>query len=116
MVKHMKTGKRGEELALEFLLDLGYKVVAVNWRDQKYELDIVALDQEQLVFVEVKTRSTGAFGNPEEAVGDRKQQHLQEGAEYYLEKYGLDNECRFDVISIVFRQNHTQLRHIIQAF
>jgi putative endonuclease len=116
LAKHNILGKKGEELATEFLLKLGYQIIATNWHERKFEMDIIAQDQNQLVFVEVKTRSTSYFGNPAEAVTPAKQKHLVDGANYYIEKHEIDLECRFDVIAIIKNNNEQKIEHFKDAF
>lgn len=116
MAEHNILGKKGEELATNFLKKLGYKIIAVNWQEKKFEIDIIAQDQNQLVFVEVKTRATDFFGSPAEAVTHAKQNHLVEGVNYYIEKNEIDLECRFDVIAIVLNNNHQKIEHFKDAF
>ena len=76
MAQHNETGIRGEQLAREFLLKKNYQILETNWRHEKEEVDIIAMDERELVIVEVKTRSTDYFGNPEEAVSEAKEQRL----------------------------------------
>ncbi len=116
MAQHNTLGKKGEELAVDFLTKLGYIIIETNWQEKKYEIDIIARDKNELVFVEVKTRSTSYFGNPAEAVTPAKQNHLVEGANYYIEKHEIDLECRFDVIAIVLNTNQQKIEHFKEAF
>ena len=116
MAQHHDLGKQGEEKALAFLEEQGYKIVAANWHEHKFEIDIIAIDNNEMVFVEVKTRATDFFGSPEEAVTMAKQQHLIEGANYYLEQNEIDLNARFDVIAIVMNDNNTIINHIKDAF
>ena len=116
MATHNELGKKGEEMALAFLLKLGYKILATNWSEKKFEVDIIAEDKNELVFVEVKTRSTMAYGNPEEAVTIKKQEHLINGADFYIQENEIDLECRFDVISIVYGEVGEEINHIKNAF
>ncbi len=116
MAQHNQLGKRGEELAVQFLQELGYTILETNWRNNKFEIDIVAQDKNELVIVEVKTRGTAFFGNPEEAVTMVKQKHLINGAECYVEQNEIDLDCRFDVISIIIDEDNQQINHIIEAF
>ncbi len=116
MAEHNQLGEKGEEMAVKFLQNLGYKLVATNWRERKYEIDIVAIDQEEIVFVEVKTRSTDVFGNPEEAVTLKKQKHLIDGADFYIQENEIDLGCRFDVVSIILNANRKDIKHIKNAF
>lgn len=105
MAKHNEIGTNGELLAVNFLKKLGYQILESNWRSGKREIDIVAADGQQLVFVEVKTRRSRRFGYPEEAVTPAKQQHLKAAAEDYCCRYGWHQEIRFDVISIDYKSD-----------
>lgn len=116
MAQHNDLGKQGEQKALTFLEERDYEIVAANWQEHKFELDIIAIDNDEIVFVEVKTRATDFFGSPEEAVTIAKQQHLIEGANYYLEQNEIDLNARFDVIAIVLNENKTIISHIKDAF
>lgn len=116
MAKHNILGEKGEQLAKAFLENEGYNIVALNWRANKFEIDLIAKDNEELVFVEVKTRSTAYFGDPEEAVTLKKQQHLINGADYYVQENEIDMECRFDVVAIILNENQKEVKHIKNAF
>jgi putative endonuclease len=116
MAQHNDLGNIGEEKALTFLKEQGYQIVTANWQEHKFEIDIITIDNDEIVFVEVKTRATDFFGNPEEAVTLIKQQHLIEGANYYLEQNEIDLNARFDVIAIVMNENKTVINHIKDAF
>lgn len=97
----MAFGEYGEELACEELQRRGYQVIARRYRTRSGELDIVARDHEYVVFVEVKARQDGSFGDPEEAVTLQKQRKLVWMATDYLARHGLmDAACRFDVVGI----------------
>ena len=69
MAKHYDLGKKGEEIAANYLAEKGYKIIARNWRFGKDEIDIIAEHDNFLVIIEVKTRSSSDYGEPEEAVG-----------------------------------------------
>jgi putative endonuclease len=108
-------GKTGEELAISFLKEIGYEILYTNLRLEKVEVDIVAKDKNQIVFVEVKTRSS-AMVEPEKAVNKSKQKNLQRAAEIFLEERQLKNELRFDIIAIVKQKNNTDIEHFEDAF
>ena len=113
-VKNKIEGDRGEILAVEFLKNKGYKIVETKYTNKIGEIDIVALDGKILVFVEVKCRSTLAFGRPYEAVDERKQQKIRRVAELYLlikHKYYAD--CRFDIVEVL---SDEVIGHIENAF
>lgn len=116
MADHNILGKKGEVLALKMLNDKGYKILETNWRHKRDELDIIALDGNEIVIVEVKTRSTHFFGDPEESVDELKMQRMVNAAEEYIEQNSLKNECRYDIVSIVINKKETNIRHIKDAF
>lgn len=94
-------GLRGERLACDELEARGYVVVERRYRTRAGELDIIAKHGEYLVFVEVKARSDGSFGDPEESVTLQKQQKIVSMAMDYLTRTGLNEvPCRFDVVGI----------------
>ena len=96
-------------------MDKGYKILQVNWRHQKVEVDIIALDGNILVFVEVKCRSTAVFGDAQIFVSKKKEE-LFKTAEAYLEENDIDNEIRFDVIGITLAMQKTKIEHFKDAF
>jgi putative endonuclease len=116
MSEHNKLGKRGEETAAVYLAGLGYKIIERNWRHQKDEIDIIARDGDFLVIVEVKTRSTDVFGNPEDAVTTKKQKFLIRATEEYIFKNDISLETRYDIISVIKQGNKETIRHIKEAF
>jgi putative endonuclease len=94
-------GRTGEAIALKFLRRKNYTILETGFRQFRGEIDIIALDRKTLVFVEVKMRTGGAFGRPEESVTPAKQHQIRKVAEGYLLRHRLgDVDCRFDVISI----------------
>jgi putative endonuclease len=116
MAFHNDLGKKGEEIALKYLKDKGYKILDINWRFNKDEIDIIARDNDSLVIIEVKTRSTDYFGPPEDAVDERKEKYLIRATEAYIDKNNLDIDSRFDIISIISNKYETSIDHIIDAF
>jgi len=111
-------GKKGEDLAAKHLAQNGYKLVTRNYRCTLGEIDIIAQDGENLVFIEVKTRSGHSFGSPAEAVTRHKQQQILRVAQYYLqEKRCTDVPCRFDVVAVVISKScQNQIELIVNAF
>lgn len=94
-------GRRGEDLAAEHLVREGYRLLQRNYRCRLGEIDLVARDGEAVVFVEVKTRRSKAFGTSAEAVSASKQARLLRLADCYLRDRGLGNPpCRFDVVAV----------------
>lgn len=115
MAQHIKTGQEGEKLALEYLVRKGYAILDTNWTFEKYELDIIAQIGADIVFVEVKTRTSSSHGFPEQAVTRKKAQTLFDAAEVYLEEKGLENEIRFDIISILLAKKEPDILHLEDA-
>ncbi len=115
-MENQEKGKWGEEAAVRYLRGKGFEILDLNWRFLHLEIDIVAKEGEELVIVEVKTRGTDAFGEPEVFVNKSKQSKLIRAANLYLEQKKLNNEVRFDVVGIVKRNNESVLRHIPGAF
>jgi len=116
MARHIALGKRGEQLACEFLKEKGYAILETNWRHEKDEVDIIAMDGQELVIVEVKTRSTDRYGEPSEEVDLRKENYLIRATEAYLEEKDLDLDSRFDIISIILNRQEVRIEHIEDAF
>lgn len=116
MAEHNETGKKGEDLANDYLLEKGYTVLERNWRFGQEEIDIIALKKNMLVVVEVKTRFSSTFGEPETFVTKQKQKHLIKAANAYIERKNLDYEVRFDIISIITGNNQHKINHLEDAF
>lgn len=111
------TGKTGEGIASGFLTQNGYQILDVNYRCPIGEIDIVARERDELVFVEVKTRKSSAMGYPEQAVGTAKQKKMSQLALWYLrdKKVG-DAPVRFDVVAILMLPSGNDIRLIRNAF
>lgn len=110
-------GPQGEDLAVAYLLDRHYRILQRNYTYGHLEIDIVAMDGPELVFVEVKARSNFQYGEPEYFVTEGKQEKLRRAAQAYIERWisGLVT-CRFDVIAIAERNGATEVRHLKNAF
>jgi putative endonuclease len=110
-------GKKGEDLASEYLRKKGYKVKARNYKTRLGEIDIIAEKDNVIVFVEVKTRSNNSFGCPFEAVHQKKRQKLKNVALLYLKRYKRHYPVQFDVLSITLMGNNNPvIEHITNAF
>ncbi len=117
MATHNDLGRRGEAIAANYLTGLGYELLEENWIHGKAELDLVAYLNGQLIFVEVKTRTSIAFGQPEDFVGLAKQKQLIQAATAYVELMGHQGEVRFDIVAILFDTlDHYTINHIQDAF
>jgi len=113
---NQEIGQKGEEQAVAFLANKGFKILDLNWRYRKYEIDIVAEQNNTLVIIEVKTRSSEQFGNPESFVNVQKQRFLIAAANAYVDQKQILNEIRFDIISIIHQNNEFKIEHIPDAF
>ncbi|MBA3725263.1 MAG: YraN family protein [Armatimonadetes bacterium] len=113
MPRNLRMGAHAEDAAASFLEGLGYTLVTRNYHAPQAEIDIIAMDGDNLVFVEVKQRKVGSWVSPEESVGLAKQTRLWQAADYYLaEVVGKALPARFDVIAVVGET----LRHHKDAF
>lgn len=116
MAVHNELGKEGEGIATGYLAGNGYRIRHRNWRSGKKEIDIVAEKEGELVIVEVKTRRNDAFGNPEDAVDDRKIRNIISSADAYIRKFEIDLPVRFDIITIIGEEPPFRIEHITDAF
>lgn len=118
MAKHNETGKKGEKLAQQHLRESGYEILEINWRYSRVEIDVIARDEQadEIVFVEVKTRSSNVFGYPEVSVTPKKQQNLIRAAIAYMEANHIEKGIRFDVLSVTIGDKKEELYHIKDAF
>ena len=97
----IELGKLGEEKAIEFLIKNGYKIIEKNYKTKIGEIDLIAKKKKEIVFIEVKTRSSDKFGLPEEAVNERKLKKIEKVALLYLNSKKIDLPYRFEVLSIM---------------
>lgn len=116
MANHNDLGNYGEEKAVQYLIDQGYKILARNWRFRSAELDIIALKDNTLSIVEVKTRSSVYFGEPQLFINKKKKERIIEATQAYIEKNEIDLEVQFDIIAIVWTKNKINIHHILSAF
>jgi putative endonuclease len=117
LAAHIDLGKRGEDLAVDFLQLKGYKILERNWRYRHAEIDIIAMLDEKLIFIEVKTRSTDVFGSPEGFVNSKKQDLVAKAAGAYILKINHDWLIRYDVIAILLYPDETySIEHFEDAF
>jgi putative endonuclease len=116
LAEHNDLGKEGEERAREHLRSLGYEILECNWQFRNKEVDIIAREGSTLVIVEVKTRRSNYFGEPEVFVTDVKKKSLVHAADAYIHQKGLDLEVRFDIISIILGGGKCSVNHIPDAF
>lgn len=116
MSKHNEVGKIGEEAAVAFLKKLEYQIIETNWHYNYKEIDIIAKQDNEMVFIEVKTRSNLAFELPQEAVTIKKMKNLVYAADAYLVEHNISLESRFDIITVLAKNPPIILEHIKQAF
>lgn len=116
MAEHNDLGNQGEVVALDYLIDKGFTILETNWHFGKEEIDIIAINREFLIVVEVKTRSTDEFGNPYDFVNRNKQRLLIKAAQAYVERHRIQQEVRFDIISVILNNSTTNITHLANAF
>lgn len=117
MASHNELGKIGEELAVQYLLRNGYKILCRNFYFDKAEIDIIAQKEEgTLIIVEVKTRNSDFFGDPQSFVTPGKIKLLVKAANEYVVSKDLNVEVRFDIIAILKNQKQERLEHFENAF
>lgn len=116
MARHNELGIKGEQAAASFMKRKGYKVLKRNWRMHRYEIDIVAEDDEYIIFVEVKTRTSRDWGNPEDFISKSKIKRIVEAADLYLQINDIDKPARFDIISALWNGKTFEIDHIDDAF
>jgi putative endonuclease len=114
--RKINTGKEGEKIAAAFLKKNGYKIIEKNFRCALGEIDIIAREKGELVFIEVKTRRSSELGYPEQAVGINKQKKMSQLALWYLQKKDADTEARFDVVAVSLSASGNEIRLIKNAF
>lgn len=118
MNDHIETGQQGEEIAEAYLVQEGYSILSRHFRHERAEIDLIAIDTDELVFIEVKTRKNTEEIDPATAVTAQKQEHLARAAEAYIHQNRLqDDIARFDVIAVGLDDPKTpNIQHLIDAF
>ena len=115
--KYLDLGRRGELLAVKHLRRKGYRILRRNFHTRRGEIDIIARQGDQIVFVEVKTARGKSYGSPRSWVDSRKQARIIYAAVVYLAlKEIQDTDCRFDVIAIELDRSRPRLTHVVNAF
>lgn len=103
MAQHNETGDAGEKLAVNWLVKKGYTIKEINWRYSHLEVDVIAVKGDTLHFIEIKTRTSTKYGNPEESITKKKMQNLKDAAERYQQKNPGWKWIQFDVLAILFK-------------
>lgn len=116
MAEHNTLGQLGEDLAADYLLKMGYKILERNWRFRKAEVDLIVQKENIIAIVEVKTRTSADFGNPQDFVKPKKIKLLVNAVNEYIVSNNLDVTVRFDIIAILQQENKTSLEHLEDAF
>ena len=116
MADHNELGIKGEELAFNYLVKKGYKILSRNYRFKHNEIDIVAQFESTLVIVEVKTRASRFLAGPEDTVTPSKQKSIIKVANAYIHDHEVDLDTRFDIISIILNEKETHIEHMVDAF
>jgi len=116
MTDKIKKGKRGEDLAADFMEGNGYGILERNYRYKHSEIDLIAKKGNWLVFVEVKTRSSQAFGFPEEFVDEKQIEKILEGADQYLYETNWTGNVRYDIIAVNLESESPDIQHFEDAF
>ncbi len=116
MAQHNEIGKSGEKLAVDYLQKKGYQILETNWRYEKTEIDIIALHENFIICIEVKTRTNLAFGLPQEFVTPAKVKNLSKALDAYMELNQVDKEARFDIVAIYQHHSGSEIEHLIDAF
>ncbi len=116
MAKHIQLAKKGENIALEYLVNQGHQILETNWRFNQFEIDIISKSNNILVFTEVKARTGSDYGKPEDAVTTSKQRYLGKAADEYIYSKEYDGDIRFDIISIEFLRTNYDILHLEDAF
>ena len=113
MAAHNELGKWGEDCAADYLQRMGYTILERDWKSGHHDLDIIANDEDTLVIIEVKTRRSRLFGNPEEAIDYKKRLSLLSASNHYVKSHHINAPVRFDIVSIVGTMGSTpEIDHI----
>jgi len=115
MSKNNELGLEGEQLAADYLLSKGFKILEMNYRYKRSEIDIICSKGDLLVFVEVKVRTNTNYGLPEDFVDEPKSVRIVQGADQYIEENDWTGQIRFDIISII-KKDKAELKHFEDAF
>jgi putative endonuclease len=116
MAESHNLGKKGEDLAASHLKEAGFKILFRNWKWGKHEIDLIAENKDFIVFAEVKTRADDYQMHPVTAITKEKQKSIIYAADGYLQKFNINKESRFDVITIIRTGESYQVDHIEGAY
>ena len=116
MAEHNELGNKGEQMAVDSLIEKGYTILERNFRFKHLEADIIARIENLLVVIEVKTRQYEFMAGPEKTVTKKKQRSIIKVANHYIEEHDWDDETRFDIISIILNEKELKIEHLEDAF
>ena len=116
MAEHNDLGKFGEELAVDFLEKNGYEILETNWVFDKAEIDIIAQFENEIVIIEVKSRTSNYVAEPESSVNTKKKKLLILAADDFIQKNNFISEVRFDILALLKKQQSWSVNHIKNAF
>lgn len=116
MAESHELGQTGEDLAAAYLKKSGYRILARNWKSGRLEVDLIAENNNYLVFIEVKTRSADFKVHPADSISREKQRSLILAADNYIKWNNSEKECRFDIVTVIRDRNNYEIDHIENAF
>ncbi|WP_430812343.1 MULTISPECIES: YraN family protein [unclassified Carboxylicivirga] len=116
MAQHNELGKTGEAIAADYLEKKGFEILERNWLYNHKEIDLIAMHGNYLVVIEVKTRTTDGWENPKEAITKSKIRFIVEATEAYINEMDIENEVRFDVVTLIPNGDDWVIEHIDEAF
>ncbi len=117
MAEHNKLGVQGEKIAINYLISKGYEILHTNWRHRHLELDIIAQNEEYLIVIEVKTRSSIIFKDIKDTIDNKKIRHIVNATQCYIFEHNIQKEVRFDMLAILSTPtNEYKIEHIEDAF
>ena len=112
----LEFGKTGEQMTAKYLTDKGYVILEHNYRRGHLEIDLIALDGDELVIVEVKSRAYDSILQPEDAVDHKKRLALIRLANEYTKTHNRKENVRFDIVTIVSNSNGAKIKHLKNAY
>ena len=112
----LEFGKIGEQMTAKYLTDKGYIILEHNYRRGHLEIDLIALDEDELVIVEVKSRAYDNILQPEEAVDHKKRLALIRLANEYIKTHGRKENVRFDIVTVVSNADGAEIKHLKSAY
>lgn len=116
MGNHNEFGKLGEQKAVDFLLEKDYEILLRNYRYLKAEVDIIAKKEEELIIIEVKSRTSGFFEDISDTITPKKIRLLTMAADHYIQENDLEVEVRFDIITVIRKGERFEVEHLENAF